>query len=66
MQELIGSFLILIGFIGLISFLVLDYNNSKVIQYCYNHTSNYIEYKTCREKPTEELNYLIYKEKNNG
>ena len=66
MQELIGSFLILIGLIGLISFLVLDNNNNKVIQYCYEHTSNYIEYKNCREKPIEEINYLIYKENNNG
>lgn len=66
MQELIGSILLLIGIFGLAFFLILDSNNSKITQYCYEHTSNYIEYKTCREKPIEEINYLIYKEKNNG
>lgn len=66
MYELICSLVALIVSISFISFLVFTYNNSIATQYCYEHTTNYVKYKTCREKTIDEINYLIYKEKNNG
>lgn len=63
MDELVYSCVALIVSVSFVLFLVFTYNNCKITQYCYEHTSNYIEYKTCREKPIEEINYLIYKEK---